>query len=305
MAKYDIFISYSRKDSIEASNLVSTLQSKGFNVWFDQDGILSGDAFKRAITNAIINSTIILFLSSKNSNNSGWTAKELGIALDEQKKIIPIKLDNTPYNIDLRLDLVNLDYVNFYEKTARQSELSRLIRSIEKLKGQFNSEYIREDFDNEAETLFNRAKQNRENNKELYIKILRDAAELGSANAQINLGINLLRSGSVRNENEGFGWLVLATKSSNAIAFYNVGLCYEKGIGIPMDKKKAIEYFRKAAMMGNAKSQYKLGIYYVLESITDNGDYGDLSIARHWLRLSAEQGYKLAIDELTSLSKNK
>lgn len=300
---HDIFISYSRNDSIEASNLVSTLQSKGYNVWFDQDGILSGDAFKRAIANAIINSSIILFLSSKSSNNSGWTAKELGIALEEQKRIIPVKLDNTPYNIDLRLDLVNLDYINFYNKTNRQSELSRLIRSIEKIKGKSENDYIKEDFNNEAEALFNRAQQNRNGDKDSYIKNLRDAAEFGSVNAQINLGINLLKSGSVRNENEGFRWLVLAAKSSNAIAFYNVGLCYEKGIGIPMDKDKAIEYYRKAAMMGNAKSQYKLGIYYILESITDNGDYGDLSIARHWLRLSAEQGYKLAIDELSSLSK--
>lgn len=304
MAIYDIFISYSRKDSIEASHLVNILQNKGFVVWYDQSGILSGDAFKRVLAKAISDAYIILFLSSTDSNRSEWTAKELGIAVDEKKKIIPIKLDRSPYNIDLRLDLINLDYVNFYDPEVKKTELTRLIRSIEQLRmknASFSSKSSRL-YDN-ADLLYKRALKFKNSDSDIYLKYLREAAEEGSVKAQINLGISLLRSRNVRLENEGFGWLVLASKANNASAIYNIGLCYEKGIGITMDKKESVAYYRKSGMMGHAKSQYKLGVYYAGEAMREDGTYMDLSMARHWLRLSADQGCEQAVKKLEQLSK--
>lgn len=301
MAKYDVFISYSRKDSNDAIKIVSLLQNRGIKVWYDQDGILSGEVFKRAITNAIINSSIVLFLSSVHSNKSDWTAKEVGVAIDEKKIIIPVRLDATQYNLDLRLDLVNLDYINYYDLHIRDQEQSRLLRTVDKIRSEFISRDGKKEVEHVIEKEFLNAQKKTRENKEELLKILKHYADLGSVNAQINLGISLLKSQSIRLENEGFRWLVMAAKSQNALAFYNVGLCYEKGIGITMDKGKSLDFFRKAAMMGHPKSQYRLGLYYIEDSKESKRYYEDIRLARHWLNLAAGQNYKPAIVKLAEL----
>lgn len=304
--KYDVFISYSRKDALIAEKLADTLQGIGFKVWYDQKGILSGDTFKRVIVNAISDSMIVLFLSSINSNRySSWTAKEVGIAIEEHKKIIPIRLDNTPYNIDLRLDLVNLDYVNFFDLSVRETEETRLIHTMKLLKeGSKDSNADDSTVQDHSENLFKTAQDLKCSNSKLYLKYLQEAAVEGSTSAQINYGLHLINSKSVRKENEGFGWLILATRSQNAVALYNVGLCYDKGIGTPMDKKEALHYFRKAAMMGHANSQYKLGKYYVRQAKDGNSRYESISLARHWFDLASRQGCEQAIKELEILAKH-
>lgn len=111
LSKPYIFISYSRRDSAIINEFVERLERDGFNVWIDRDGIESGDAFKRVIVSAIEDAEVIIFFSSEASNQSLWTAKEIGVAIYEKKPIIPIKLDNSKYNSEIKFDLINLDYI--------------------------------------------------------------------------------------------------------------------------------------------------------------------------------------------------
>ena len=118
--QYDIFISYSRKDKIIVESLVQEFESLGYRVWIDRTGIHSGVDFKSTIVQAIEDSQLFLFFSSKASNNSSWTSKEIGIAIDRNKLIIPIKLDNSRYNKNVEFDLINLDYIDFSNKSSRK-----------------------------------------------------------------------------------------------------------------------------------------------------------------------------------------
>lgn len=56
--KFDIFISYSRKDFDEVSSILEFLRTSipGLTYWFDIDGIESGDEFQDKIISAIDNS---------------------------------------------------------------------------------------------------------------------------------------------------------------------------------------------------------------------------------------------------------
>ena len=128
--KYDVFISYSRKDTKIVDEFVSRLESEGFRVWIDRDGIESGDAFKRVIVKAIKESALFLFFSSEPSNTSPWTTKEVGIAVNYQKPIIPIKLDKSLYNEDVEFDLVNLDYIDYSIPAMQQPMMEKLVRTI-------------------------------------------------------------------------------------------------------------------------------------------------------------------------------
>ena len=124
---YDIFISYSRKDKKIVDTFVSRLQKEGFSIWIDRKGIESGDAFKSVIVKAISDSNVVLFFSSEASNQSKWTAKEIGLATEFSKPIIPIKLDSAKYGSEVMFDLVNLDYIDYTDPFRRNDMMEKLI----------------------------------------------------------------------------------------------------------------------------------------------------------------------------------
>ncbi len=131
--KYDIFISYSRRDSETVLPVVKNLESEGYTVWIDVYGIESNEQFKEKIVSVIENSTVMIFFSSKDSNNSSYTAKEIGIAISRQKPIIPIKLDNTRYNRSVEFDLININFLDY--AASPQITMEKLLQTLEKYCG--------------------------------------------------------------------------------------------------------------------------------------------------------------------------
>ena len=92
--KYDLFISYSRKDFDEVSSILEIIKTAipNLSYWFDIDGIESGDEFEDKIISAIDNSSYVLFALSENSIQSQWTKDEVMYAKNTDKKVIPVLL---------------------------------------------------------------------------------------------------------------------------------------------------------------------------------------------------------------------
>lgn len=140
--KYDVFISYSRRDYVDESynvipgNAIAEIQNvfdeNGITYWFDKDGIYSGQEFIEIITGAIAESKMLIFISSKHSNESMWTAGVIFEALDGEKAIIPVKIDNSQYNKKFKLLIRPLDYIDYQENP--QNALKDLLRAINKVK---------------------------------------------------------------------------------------------------------------------------------------------------------------------------
>jgi hypothetical protein len=135
--KYDVFISYSRKDYVEndcviPGNIVSkvkeTLDKMNVSYWFDEDGVFSGDEFAPLIARAIRNSEIFLFISSHNSNASDWTSNEIATAHAYKKKIIPFRVDDSVFNDAVILYIAKLDYIDYTKN--QEKALNRLKDSI-------------------------------------------------------------------------------------------------------------------------------------------------------------------------------
>lgn len=151
--KYDVFISYSRKDYVDEhenvipNNMLSkirdTLKANGISYWFDEEGIYSGDEFASVLTNAIRNSRIFLFISSVNSNQSKWTSNEISTALEFKKPIIPFRIDNSPYNDSVMMKIVSFDYIECKDEEKAMSKLLRAMKhhllSIPKLESHWRN----------------------------------------------------------------------------------------------------------------------------------------------------------------------
>lgn len=125
----EVFISYSRKDSDVVKPIYEWLESAGCQCWLDVDGMFSGVSYKKVIVDAIKRSKVLLFMSSENSNKSRNVVSEVSIAMEYGKKIIPIRLDMSPYSESIEYDIINHDYV-IYDKTRVEQSDREILKKI-------------------------------------------------------------------------------------------------------------------------------------------------------------------------------
>ena len=229
---FDVFISYSRQDYVDDNNKVipgnpvsaikDLLSKNGISYWFDEEGIYHGDNFAEKIAANIEKSTILLFLSSVNSNASKWTSKEIAAATEWKKKIIPIRLDESPYNRSVMLYISDLDFVEYYkDPVSAQKTVLDSIRNYKEelerkriLEGQKRKQQAKEK--EEREKAEKRKQEQEELSKEIAnaIHIVRLSEEaLEKQRSKLIQQINTLDSKSERNN------LLLQLDQSNQAAF--------------------------------------------------------------------------------------
>lgn len=260
--KYDIFISYSTKDREQVLSVVENLRAYGYCVWMDKEGIRSGDpSFKRTLVEAIEDAHLVLFFSSQNSNNSEWTAKEIGIAVEQRKYIIPIKLDSTPYGKSVKFDLVNCDYIDYSSMQKRREASEKLYSSISsKLGRQSTTEFHKQ----ANETLVKIAEKYRTGNGvprdySFAAALYKKAADQGNPIAQCNLASMYAKGlGVSQNMNIAFTLYRMASNGGSALATYKLAEMYMQGEIITKDMNRAILLFQQSSDMGCSQATHQL-----------------------------------------------
>lgn len=101
---YDVFISYSRKDSAIADKICKAFDNAGITYFIDRQGVGGGFEFPEVLANAILDCKIVLFLASKNSYESKFTNSELTFAFNEKPKnsVLPYIIDASTMPLALR-----------------------------------------------------------------------------------------------------------------------------------------------------------------------------------------------------------
>lgn len=116
-----VFVSYSRKDIDTARLFCKLMDQLGISYWFDVNGKYSGNNFKEVLVDAIETSKIMVFFSSVNSNQSSFVIKEISLAVAGNKKILPIKLDDSLYAKSVRFDLSDIDWIEFSKENQAEA----------------------------------------------------------------------------------------------------------------------------------------------------------------------------------------
>lgn len=89
---YDIFLSYSSADTIEARQIYELIFAAGGKAFLSEKHLKAGEDFAEAIRKALINSSELWLLLSRSSLKSEWVISEWGAAWALDKPIIPILL---------------------------------------------------------------------------------------------------------------------------------------------------------------------------------------------------------------------
>lgn len=108
---YDVFISYSRKDSEIANKIYNTLTSAGLTCFIDLEGISGGADFPSVLAQAIMESRLMLLVASKNFYASEYAMKEVTFAVNNKgsRFILPVIIERgeLPKNLEFILSNIN------------------------------------------------------------------------------------------------------------------------------------------------------------------------------------------------------
>jgi TPR repeat protein len=99
--------------------------------------------------------------------------------------------------------------------------------------------------------------------KRPYSAALLEKAKQGDAKSQVGLGLCYERGEGVPEDKvEAVKWYCKAAEQGYAEGQFNLGYCYDAGVGVPEDNVEAVKWYRKAAEQGHVMAQTKLGICY-------------------------------------------
>ena len=270
--KYDVFISYSRRDYVddhenvipnnEVSKIMEALTDAGITYWIDKEGIYSGDKFTEELPKIIKLAPIFVYLSTANANNSKYTSKEIAIADEYGKYIIPVRIDMTPYSDKVIFRIADVSFIKYAVNPAKgREDLVKSIRAHLK----------------EIELITN---SEAEKQRQL------DANTSFLTGNEYYYGMN----GKKMDYTEAAYWYRKAAETGHVEAMYSLANCYYHAKGVDCDYDKAKDLYERAAQRGHIEAQFHLGKCYK----KGLGTTKNLPEAFTWFLKAAEQGYALA-----------
>ena len=301
--KYDLFISYSRKDFNEVRILIEALKNAipSLNFWFDIDGVESGDEFEDRIITAIDNSSYVLFALSDNSLKSSWTKDEIVYARNTDKKIIPVLLKGAKLKGWFLFKFGRIDCVDVTDNL----QFDKLIKNLSSWTNKKTIEFP----SGEKHPIDNAIPS-----KPIENKVIKHSSQNLNQNSRSrSFSIDecirkAMAFDGVNNYAEAFKWYYQAAEQGDAFAQHKLAVRYEYGLGASSSKSDAVKWYRLAAEQGHDAAIARLKELGCMELSVDErvrkamafDSVNNYVEAFKWYYQAAEQGdalaqYKLAV----------
>lgn len=110
-----IFLSYSVKDQNIADTITHWLEQEGLDYWIASKDIKGSEEWISSILKGLSECNSLIFLISKDSQASKFVMKELVYAHEQNKLLIPIRIDNSGLKDQIAFMLKDIQYLNAYE----------------------------------------------------------------------------------------------------------------------------------------------------------------------------------------------
>lgn len=135
-AKYDVFISYSRKDTNVADKIAKAFEDAGITYFIDRQGIGGGMEFPAVLAKAIRDSKVFLFLASKNSYESKFTQSEIVYAFNKKHKqdIIPYIIDGSTLPEELEFTFSAINWRNIKQHPIETTLVDDVLLKVGKIR---------------------------------------------------------------------------------------------------------------------------------------------------------------------------
>ncbi|MBR5333801.1 MAG: toll/interleukin-1 receptor domain-containing protein, partial [Alistipes sp.] len=296
--KYDVFISYSRKDTTIADKICAALDRAEITYFIDRQGIGGGFEFPKILAENIIESRIFLLIASENAYASKFTTNEIIFAFNKKPKnsILPYIIDKSELPLELQFTFAGINWRTIENHPIEPTLVNDLLNMLGR-KRVVNTATTSSTPQVSATDAYNKGndyyvgRNGKTKSYEEAVKWYRKAAEMGHATSQYNLGYCYENGhGVTKDYSEAVKWYRKAAEQGHANAQCSLGYCYNCGQGVTKDLIEAVKWYRKAAEQGLARAQCNLGVCYKRgEGVTK-----DETEAVKWYRKAAEQGHARA-----------
>jgi len=128
----EIFVSYSREDEKQVFEVVDQLRAKGLKVWIDQQGIQGAKLWSQEIVTAIEKSKILVLFASKRAFASKNVAKEIALASESEKYILPVFMEEAPIPSSMKYHLAGIQHL-VYTKGQVSATVDNILSALDNL----------------------------------------------------------------------------------------------------------------------------------------------------------------------------
>jgi TIR domain len=111
MTTVRLFVSYSRGDRAYVTGLVDELERRGHQVWVDTDDIRGSEPWRRSIAEGIVGAEAVVLVVSPASMASENVEREVTVAAENDRRIVPAVLRPAPLPPGLQYVLAGVQHV--------------------------------------------------------------------------------------------------------------------------------------------------------------------------------------------------
>ena len=108
-----IFFSYCHEDGEQIYPIIEQMMDDGYRIWYD-DGLRPGDEWPERIARMLDGCGLCVAALSQKFSESHNCKNELTFAINNQKPLLVIKLEDFPMSMGMRLQLANTQYIEKY-----------------------------------------------------------------------------------------------------------------------------------------------------------------------------------------------
>jgi len=128
----EVFISYGSADRERIQDLVTRLRQAGVTVWIDEAGIEGAAMWSQEIVGAINHCKVLILAISANSAQSKNVVRELALASEDDKTILPVFIEPTEIPESMKYQLAGIQRVEYFEGNEDES-IDSVLRSLSRL----------------------------------------------------------------------------------------------------------------------------------------------------------------------------
>ncbi len=127
----EVFISYKAEEIEEANWVKSVLEGNGISCWMAPSCIPGGSNYAMEIPNAIRGAKVFVLILSSKAQDSRWVSREVDLAINESKVVLPFMLENCALKDDFNFYLTNVQrYAAYENKVAAAEKMVKEIKAI-------------------------------------------------------------------------------------------------------------------------------------------------------------------------------
>ena len=135
----DVFISYSSNDQDRVVKIAEKLRSAGVSIWLDESGIGAATLWSKEIAGAIKGCKVLVLMVTPNSVQSKNVVKEVSLAAEQNKQILPVILEPTQIPEALEYHLAGIQHLDVNGMSASESA-EEILPALQRLLGMESEE---------------------------------------------------------------------------------------------------------------------------------------------------------------------